>query len=198
MKKWKHSKDLESYNEPEQSFWKSKKTVLILGIGIIFLMIGSLLTFFTSPENEQYQEYNGYSFYLTQTGWITQLNGQQASFEQSPSELQNIPVEPFTLNEQRVYLAFDPADTNELSYEIQRLKAFLFLSGKNAIPACTTEEGCSDIPLITCENPEKSVYLKYGKQERIYKSGNCIILESQGDPTRIMNRFIYKILGVMA
>ena len=136
MKKWKYAKNLELPVAQQESFFKNKKTILILGIGIIILMIGSVLTLF-SPQEEAYT-YNNYYFFQSPTGWATSINGQPLSFEHLPRDLEDIPVESFTLPQKKVYLLFNPADTNEQSYELQRLKAFFFYLGKTPTPACIT------------------------------------------------------------
>ncbi|MFA4887497.1 MAG: hypothetical protein WC595_04750 [Candidatus Nanoarchaeia archaeon] len=195
MKQWKYTKNIEKPLQEEPSFFKNKKNVIIISLFIIVLMVGSVLTLFESSD-ENNLDYNGHSFLLTATGWATSIGGQQASFEQSPQELENIPVEPFTLPS-KIYLTFDPKDTTEQAYEIQRLKAFLSITGTTLTPACTTLEGCSDIPIITCNQDEPALYLKYGTESRIYKDNNCIVLQTDADPTRVVNRVIYKALGIM-
>ena len=196
MKKWAYTKNIEQKPLEKPSFFKNKKNIIFISLFIIILMIGSVLTLFESNPDENSLDYNGHNFLLTATGWATSISGQQASFEQSPKELESIPVEPFTLPT-KLYLTFDPKDTNEQAYEIQRLKAFLSITGTTLSPACTTLEGCSDIPIITCNQDEPALYLKYGTESRIYKDHNCIVLQTDSDPTRVVNRVIYKALGIM-
>ncbi len=197
MKKWKHSKNQETYTEDKQGFFKKNKTLLILGIGIILLMIGSVLTFFTNSEDQNSLDYNGHSFFLTPTGWNTKINGQDATFEQSPKELESIPAVNFQLPQSKIYLAFNPNETTSESYEIQRLKSFLFFMGKTPVPACIQEEGCSDLPLVKCTDEKQIILLTYGTESKITQDHNCIVLTTDVDPTRVLNRFIYKLLGIM-
>ena len=197
MKKWKYSKDPSS-QELKIPFWKNKKSILILGIGIILLMIGSVLTFFTNPDTENQLNYNGHNFFLSSTGWTTMIGNQQVSFEQSPQDLENIPIESFHLPDKKIYLAFNPEETTENSYEIQRLRSFLFFTGITTNPACIQEKGCSDLPLVHCTDTNTLLYLHYGNESKISTQDNCIILETENsNPSKTINRFIYKILGIM-
>ena len=197
MKKWIYSKNIQSFQYPQKSFLKNKKVLLLLGAGIILLMIFSVFTLFGSSNDSDHLLYNGYHFFLTGTEWVTRIDGQKVSFEQSPKELENVPVERFILPLGKIYLTYHPKDTHETVYEIQRLKAFLHATGRTVSLACVQEEGCPDIPLKTCDSPEKILYLKYGGEPRIYNQAQCIVLETGQDPSRVINRFIYHILGVM-
>jgi len=197
MRKFKPTKENTPSLPPKAPFWNSKKTILILALGIIILMIGSVLTLF-SEEQQPTQDYNSYSFFQTDGGWIATLNGQQASFEHHPTEPEPIPAEPFTLPVGKIYLLFNPEETSQDAYELQRLKAFLFATGRTPVPACITQQNCPDIPLKTCTDSDTMIYLHYSNESAITKQDNCILLQAEDtDPARVVNRFIYTIYGVM-
>jgi len=105
---------------------------------------------------------------------------------------------PASKRDPKIYLLFNPEETSQDAYELQRLKAFLFATGRTPVPACITQQNCPDIPLKTCTDSDTMIYLHYSNESAITKQDNCILLQAEDtDPARVVNRFIYTIYGVM-
>ena len=124
MRARRHSKRKDYSVVKKQS--NSSKWLVLIGFGLIFLMVFSGV--FLGGDSAQEEEYNGYSFFLSQQGWVTTLQGQQVGFQYLPSEVEFISVESFSLSSE-VYVGFDPSKFSEDSFEVQQIRSFLQLSG---------------------------------------------------------------------
>ncbi len=54
------------------------------------------------------------------------------------------------------------------------------------------------MPIVDCNNQNKIIYLRNNNSTEIVMENNCIILNSNyGDEVKVINRFMYGILGVI-
>lgn len=205
MKKKKFSKNRLQQETDKNVKVKSRKNYILVFVGIIiFTMVFSILAIKlgntdTGEETEKL-EYNGFKFSVNGNLLVSKINGANYNFEYSPKEVENI--KSITLKGEsfnsKIYLLYDPIEYNENDFEFIRLKQFLLSKGANINFACTNEEGCGDLPILDCRNANKVVYLKTSNKNEIYTEENCIVLGAvKGDELKVVNRFIYGILGVI-
>ncbi|GEM_PF-1462282 len=202
MKKKKYSKDyLTSSYSPKPVSSRSWGTYLVLGV--IVLMIASNFIFaLTNREDTGSNKitYNGFTFLLQQGRWFTDISGLKYGFEYSPQDVETIKSISFQDPGfgQQTYLLFNPDEFSEGSQELVLLKQFLVSRGMTASLACIKEQGCGDLPLVTCEDSRKNIYFKQGNKSEIYNEGNCFVLEAEpGSELMVFNRFAYGLLGVI-
>lgn len=180
-----------------QSILKNKKLlVYMMGIGIISIMVGSVLSLWIykdEPAEANYYEYNGYKFLRSGNGYILNFKNQNIAFNYLPADLEDIETESFNLIVNKYYIIFEPLEMDENSYEVNKVKAILNYMNILGIPACSGEDGCGNIPVKDCSID--SIYLKKG-EEKIYKGDRCIVL-SYYDSAKIIDLFFYRVLGVM-
>lgn len=204
MKKYKVGKNIIIAEKKDSGFFSSKKILFILVALVIILMVGSMLVMFFEKGNNQEggTVYNNYRFfYDPQKGWMTKVNGQDVSFEFLPSELEgSAPGSFYGFNLGKTYVSFNPNEFSENSYEIKRLLGFLVFTGRKALPACSSDNNCGDLPVVECsENSTNNIIFLYiGNETKINQEGNCLKLESKpGDEIKVIGLFIYKLLGIM-
>lgn len=204
MRKRKLSKDrIETILPKEKKQKRVSSSAIIVGV-IIFIMVFSSIAigFFYNPGSdisENSVEYGGFTFTDRGNGWFVDINGNEYGFEYGPFFVENVKSIDLKNEEfsNRVYVAFDPSEFSENSDEIFRLRQFLQSRGIAANPACIKEEGCGDLPIVSCDNQDV-IYLDSGENTQIYKDKECIVLESKpGEELQAINRFMYGVLGVM-
>lgn len=204
MKKYKVGKDISFQGNRKKSFFKDRKVLLGLAAFIILIMVTSVLTLMFEKDNDNQQEidYNGYKFaYDPQSGWATTINGQKVGFELLPTDVVNLSQNSFFgFGLGKTYVTFKPNEFSENSYEIGRIIAFLTFSGRQSFPACSQEEGCGDLPVVSCSenSTENVIYIYIGNETKITSQGNCLKLEARpGDELKVMTLFVYKLLGIV-
>ena len=78
------------------------------------------------------------------------------------------------------------------------MRSILLYKNIMAFPACTIENGCSDLPIIDCKNINMIFYFIEKNDTKLYKEDNCIVLEgSKQEQIRLVNRIAYTLFGVM-
>lgn len=207
MKKFKATKNISFENSKnKKNLWKNKQMLWIMAGFIVLLMVGSILTIMFQGKDDvsQEKEENGYKFVFTQQkGWTTKINNQDIGFAYLPSELNDIKKDPyFYLPPAKTYVAFNGNEFMENSQEINILLGFLGMTGRKAFPACTEEKNCgSDLPIANCDNAMNNtniVYIYFGNETKIEQDKNCLKLESKlGDEMKIINLFVYQLLGIV-
>ena len=184
--------------QKKEPILKNKKLlVYILGFGIIMLMVGSVLSLWVFKEEQNTEtttyEYNGYKFVDSNNGYIININNKNIAFNYLPNELEDIEAEGFNFVNNKYYILFDPAELNEGSYEVTKIKAILNYFSILGVPACVKDEGCSNIPIKDCS--ADAIYLKK-ESDKIYNQDKCIVL-SYDNSGKIIDLFFYKALGVV-
>lgn len=182
-------------------FYKKKGT---WGILIIVIMVFSTVGFMwqgSGMSNQNVKEYNGHIFSRTAGGWALKIQGQQLAFENLPQELENVSIqlsEP--LQSQKIYIADYPNQTAVNSeYLMSRLGQFLSTFNIRPQPACMTEKGCGNIPIVDCRGETPVVVIQEGEKTSVYSENNCIRIQGPDSrqATRATERFMYTSLGIM-
>jgi len=206
MKKIKFSKNKIEELQSQQSKKISKKNYFTIGL-VIFIAVIMILSIFVlglnnQDTNLQPLEYNGIEFVNKNNLWSFKLNGNEYITETHPIDLESInnKVDFSSLTfDKNIYLIYDTSWYSADGPEVGRLKQILLFKGNTVSVACDREEMCGDFPIISCKDVEKtSVYMKLSNETKIYKDGNCVILEGEsGQEVFLINRFAYGLLGVM-
>jgi hypothetical protein len=184
------------------------KTKLFWALFIILIMISSSGAFiydFYSGNNKDNnkQTYNGYKFEATSSNtWQTTFNGQAMQFYYLPKEVESIDVKDINLNTNKVYLAFNASDSDQvINFNRDRIRAVLAYNNILATSACISEDNCPDIPIVDCKGNIQVLYLKKlinSTDININKQDNCYIIEAYNDGfNKFTDRLIYKILRIM-
>ena len=188
----------------KKSLWKNKQMLWIMAGFIIILMVGSILTLmFTDQSSSNAVEENGHKFFPDQNnnGWKTKVNGNEVSFAYLPSQLNDIKRDFLFLAPGKTYVTFNGNEFLENSQEINILTSFLTATGRTASPACTSVNGCGDLPLINCDtklNDANIVYIYIGNETFETQQANCLKLSARpGDELRLINLFVYQLLGIV-
>ena len=176
---------------------KKDRKGIILTLFIAFIMITSVLGFVFSGDNSQSSvEYNGYTFTRTENGWASYIRDQYLYFTYSPADLTSDPFNVFSINSEKVYIAYNPSEMDVvLQNSIDRLRYIFSLNGIIAHPACSIEDGCPDIPIVNCDDGFPIISFRKSDQNRISTDGTCIVLE--GYFVKNTDRLSYWLLGVM-
>lgn len=176
---------------------KKDRKGIILTLFIAFIMITSVLGFVFSGDNNQDSiDYNGYTFTRTDNGWASYIRDQYIYFTYSPNELQDVPFDVFPINSGKVYVAYNPNEMDiVLQNSIDKLRYTFSLNNIVAYPACSIEDGCPDIPIVSCDSEFPVISFRKSNQDRIFTDENCIVLE--GYFVKNTDRLSYWLLGVM-
>ncbi len=147
-------------------------------------------------------EYNGFVFVPTDGYWVTTINNQEIYFISPPSALESFEVPANTdqiLTYSKVYIAYDPNQKIDLTSIQSRTYSFLSAYNVQTFLACSTEEGCPDIPVIDCNDDHAIIFLQNDNVTSIEANGNCLELNARNVETmqRQLERIFYSALGIM-
>ena len=151
-----------------------------------------------SLEEDNTNQKDEYGLTKINDKWILEKEGTQYVFDYHPSELTEIPVEPFTIDSPKYYLIFDPEDKdNNMDYSLGKLYYTLNQFNLQVFLACSKEEGCElDIPIKDCS--EKSFYFKKAEKINVYLGDNCIVIEGDNQGlSKTVDKLGYLFLGVI-
>ena len=150
-------------------------------------MISSIAGFIVgSPlDNGEKIEHNGYTFILTDRGYLTYLGDNQVLISSDPRNVQLYKgLEDFTLEKlnsaNRIYLTFNPSDNlqSSFAYFDANIRPRLI---KSITAACTTDSpGCEDLPIITCEDATANnivIQIESSEFSSITFNNNCLLLQ---------------------
>jgi len=167
---------------------------------IIFIMVFSVLGFMwggsmdesTTITTDEYNliEYNN--------KWILEKEGIPYSFDYHPSELTDIQVDSFNINNPKYYIIFNPEEKDaNLDYSFEKLYYTLNQFGVQVFLACSEEENCElDIPIKDCS--EHSFYFKKAEETNVYLDENCIVIEGDNQGlSKAVDKLNYLFLGVI-
>ena len=201
MKKLKYSK--KEFNnpveeKPNSKFNKKNIILVLIGIGIISIMVGSALNLWQGNSEEE-QKYKGYKFARSENfegGWNLYYNGVNYQFDFSPQEIENLTDLNIEFSSNNPYILFNPEDSDALAYAFSFKDLFLDFN-KIAFPACTKEKNCGDYPIYDCKTAAEAIYLISSDKNRIYKQDNCYVIEGDGQYyLKSINYLKYKLLGI--
>lgn len=186
------------YNiEKSKPIFTKRFYFILIGVGIILLMIGSVLQFGNDEEvADNVVKYNDYIFNNVNNKWILNINENNIPFDFLPDDVKGLYLDNVKFGT-KVYIAVDPSD-NINKYFIQRIKAILQYKGILGIESCIKEEGCSDIPLVNCSIEKDIILIKKGNTAKVYKDSNCLVLEGNNEGLiEAVDLLYYKLLGVL-
>ncbi len=147
-------------------------------------------------------EYNGFTFSQVGDYWKTDSISQEFYFQSPPTALESFTVPANTidiLTNSKIYLASDPEQDLSISeIELQAASFFAYYAIQ-IYRACTTEEGCSDIPIIDCDTDHAIVFIQDDEITEIQAKANCLELHAANPETmqRQLERIFYTVLGIM-
>jgi hypothetical protein len=195
---------------------------VIIGILIIVGVIGTILVMpkYLLPKTNVV-EYNNYVFEKFEDNkWITQqlIRGQlyNIPFYYNPEQVLDIPFDPKSIQNIRnfrdtvngqVYITVDPYESSKVvlaSVEYARILGNAYniynMNVKSAIS--TPVDGNDGIPVITCDNQSKNVFVIYQTvtdKNLVSVDGNCIILESKtpNESIRVADAFSFRLLNII-
>ncbi|MBI5391832.1 hypothetical protein HZB00_02400 [Candidatus Woesearchaeota archaeon] len=186
-------------NARDPSLFKRRFTLGILAFGIIFLMVGSVLTYWASSAADQ-SVYNGYSFFQSGQGWTTQIDGQTLTFPVLPKDVASFPSVQFDLDPYpKLYLLFNPDNFTEQSREVAQLRSALLSTGKTIVPACTQSFSCGDLPVLNCTTADApSLLLEQSDVTGLFASDRCLVLHyAPGQYDSLLVHFLYKYYHIL-
>ena len=206
MRKRKFSKNREIIDKKDlkTSFFSGKNVPLFVVSGILLIMILSIFAVGfggDSVSETNKLEYKGYNFVNREGIWTININSVKHNFEYSPNDVETVSSINFkNINfPVKTYLIFNPDEFSENSLELARIRQFLFYKGISTSLACIKEQNCGDLPIVDCNTYENVIYFKNGETTQIYLNNKCIVLESvPGNEVKIINRFMYDLLGIIS
>jgi len=178
-------------------WYKNKKfLVSLMGIFIIGLMVLSSLNIFKEENSNKKIEYKNHIFYKQENQWITYINDKPVSFFNNPYDVENITIPEFNFMLSKLYIAYDPADIENMGFAVNRLMAVLAYFSVRPVLSCYNETDCPDIPIIDCSKDE-SIYVKYSNDTKIYINDKCLVLEGAADSQlKYLDKIFYNLLEV--
>ena len=165
---------------------------------MVFSLAGFVgLSFFQGDPNALPEEkYNDFTFSQYGSSWRLDVNGQAAEFYNFPKDVEsiNLPDTSF-LQSEKVYL-INELENFTVGRQLDLLSFSLYSINIRPHEACLEEEGCGDIPIVTCQEPV--IVFRTGENS-ITTQDNCLILsaENNEEMQKFTERLIYKFLGVM-
>lgn len=187
----------------KESFFSKKNMVSLF---IIIIMVSSVMGFIWGRDSTDTQRYNGYKFLLKNNRWILNVDkNKELSFNYLPQEVENINLSQDIVNSLsdkiEIDLTYDIDDDFAQTIAIAQQEMANNLNNiyiRNGL----TNETSYNIPIITCTNATEQIpviYIQKSNQTSLSFDNNCIIIEAQNefDISRIIDRIIYTILGIM-
>lgn len=176
---------------------KKKINRLIIGIILMIVMIlGSVGYAFYSREKVDVQEtnkveYNGYTFYLNNNLWQTEINGNSFVFQHLPNET-NINVPLVSLLDYKDKTVYFVSENSQAQTEILRNIAGYLGRFQDA---CFEKECGKDLPVKNCS--DSIILIRERNNTKIYKEDDCVFIESnKTEIIKTADAFLYKILGI--
>jgi hypothetical protein len=183
---------------------------VIIGGVIAFIMVFSILGFFSNQNNTQTKKltYNGHKFTLTQNGLFLEEGKMTFHFNYYPTSLENVTydrnIDTLLKNAKIIYITSDNKDifvqqigAIKYSFASQMSKMNRFVQN-----AFTTEVDGIKLPEITCANATQTtpvIYFSSTNETTMNLNNNCIILKSidfSGFQSQI-DRIQYGFLGII-
>ena len=166
---------------------------------IIAIMVFSVLGFMWGGNEESSTiTTDEYGLIEINNKWILEKDGIQYGFDYHPSELKDIQVDSFNINNQKYYFIFNQEEKdNNLDYSLGKLYYSLNQLGVQVFLACSEEESCElDIPIKDCSEP--SFYFKKAEETKVYLDENCIMVEGDNQGLSMaVDKLNYLFLGVL-
>jgi hypothetical protein len=173
---------------------------LILGLGLIFVMLFSTLSYaFGDREsgNSNKIDYNGVEFIQDASGyWNFNIQGLSFLTRYNPLEIEDISFfSSLNINKYVNEPLYFVGGFNEPTLEINRNVAQVIMRVNEA---CLSENCEGDLPTKNCSVDNVIVIKEPDKEsERIYQEENCVfIVADLGNQTLYADKFLFHILGI--
>lgn len=185
----------------EKKRWGLIAFMVVVMIGTTF----SFVFFGFSGVNETIG-YKGIKFVRVVDRWEAKIQGVVAAFSFLPSEVEDIKVQQDIFKKlQNKYEIDATSEVNSTFKEAIALAEHqmgLTLSNFNVYLGKGFTNSSYNFPVITCNASTDNVpvvYFRQANSTRIYSEGKCVIAEAptNSDFTRVKDRLLYGILGVM-
>jgi len=178
---------------------KRRRNQIILGVILIFVMVGSVLGFAlqgfnlggANRENDDSSkiEYNGFEF-VNQNGlWVLG----NFIFKNVPQQVEDIGIVSNNINNYQGKPLYIYSESEEAELEIYTNIGNLVTRTQKA---CVEEKECSgDFPIKTCE--DNFIIIRENNISNIMQQDNCIFIDGPlRDLTKLTDQFLFKILGI--
>ena len=182
----------------------NKKSKLLLVIFIIFIMITSVIGYFSFDNQNQANniniiDYNGFKFQPTEEGrWTVNKNNINFIFDKLPNELEDINLPNFQITQDKVYLLYNASNfIPNNDYSVGKLYYTLQNLGIRPVFACINEEDCpAQLPIKNCE--DEAFYFKLDNTTNIYKDNKCLVIQGNNiGMSTIVDKINLRLLGVI-
>lgn len=171
-----------------------------MGLFLIFIMFFSVVGFafsnFTSPEEENIDDYNnfvnynGFEFTEQNEFWVLNQNNVNFIFRYTPNEVPKINSELKNLNNYNEKPLYISSESIKAESEIY---TNLFQFAERIQNACL-EECDENLPIKTCE--DNFIIIKEG-DEKIVQDNNCVFITGKTENLiKLADGFLFKILGI--
>lgn len=184
---------------------KQKRNQLLLGIFLVFVMLGSVfgITIYSfGSSNNQNKKYvfNDYEFYYNNGFWITSINKLNKEnifiFNFLPNETKysklNASLDKKLIDyfDKTIYFQ---SDTISSAYSLQRNLQPIALRMQKA---CINSENCNEnVPIKSCEND--FIIIQNSSSSEIFQYENCIFIKApKQNLTKITEEFLYRITDI--
>ena len=173
---------------------RDQRNQLIVGILLISLMLFSTLGYAlggkgTEDKNSKV-EYKDIIFTKTSGYWSFNYQGTNFNTLYNPTELQDIPILTQTTLQSYSQLPLYFVGGGEGIYEI--LGVFNGYLERYQEACLDDNSSCKEeLPIKDCTN---NLIIFQEGENKVYKEENCVFI--QGDPVRVSDAFLYKIIGI--
>jgi hypothetical protein len=181
---------------------KKKRNQLIVGLILIFVMLGSTVGYafssFTKSSDSEKSElkYNNYEFVKQNSFWMLTIGNFNFAFKYNPKEIENLSLNIENLS----YVNSYNGKPLYVYSENSEAKLEIYQNFQNIVErmqsACYEKSKCQeDWPLKDCTN--NFVIIQEGSSNKIEQKQNCVFIEGKKeDLTKLTDEFLYKIIGV--
>jgi len=177
---------------------KLNKNQLIVGLALVFLMLISIAGFGfnnSGQENSEKIIYNGFEFQKNDDYWVLQIEGNVFVFKNNPEQTEEIVNSEKNLEKINNYLnkplyiySKDALAKQEIINSVSRF----VLRTSNACPEGKVCE--EDWPVKNCSN--NFIIISYG-DEKISQQEGCVFIQgSEENLLKVVDEFIFNVLGI--
>jgi len=181
---------------------KQRRTRLVLGFFLIFIMLFSTLGYAFSyisnqaTQNTQTAEtinYNGFQFTNQNGFWISNVNGNSFILRNNPNEVHEIISKLNGISSYKNKPLYIFSESIEAESEIRTNMAIFSERIQNACIEGASCEG--NFPIKNCN--DNLIIIKKGEQESVTQENNCVyIIGKQENLGKLADRFLLNIFGI--
>jgi hypothetical protein len=182
----------------KKKFYKSKEFMTMF---TLLVMVLSSFGFMWQGSKNRTHTYNGFRFHNEGNAWSIIINKNKLYFQDLPEDVVNVSFSVMKpINSQRIYGAYDPRDTTiNYRYVMGVLADYLKVFNIVIQPACTTEEGCGNIPVVDCSSERTVIEFRKSNETGVYSDNNCIVISGKDidHMNKAIERYVYQLYGII-